>query len=204
MEATWYRRCNWIAILFAGLSGLPGDKVQLSCITAAALVKAASMPIQTETKEADGTNGDKPPGREPKAKRPAGGPKASVARRRGRSSSAKSATKGPTKSAALNFAIALLRKKPRLSFSEVETAGRARGHKLIPIQYGRAKLHLGIARRSKRPRGRPGRPPSLNRQANGEPLTGLISSVADLAQREVAFSQALKKIRSILDTLPLR
>ncbi len=162
------------------------------------------MPTQTETKEAAGTNGVRTPGRQPKVTRPAGGPKASVSRRRGRPSSAKTATKGPTKSAALNFAIALLRKKPRLSFSEVVAAGRARGHKLIPIQYGRAKLHLGIARRRKWPRRRPGRPLSTNRQANGESLTGLLSSVSDLAQREAAFSQALKKIRSILDTLPLR
>lgn len=106
----------------------------------------------------------------------------------------------------LEFAVAQLKKNPKIPFADLKAAAEKRGLKMMPIIYGRAKLALGLAKPGGA-RGRVnGRAPRAGARASGAVsaaarvagLDGTLSSLMDAVRRAEAQQHALDQIRAIL------
>lgn len=86
---------------------------------------------------------------------------------------------------AFEFLVEELRREPTISYGELKTAADARGLKIAPIMYGRAKALLGLV--PVRPRGQ-----GKNRKKQG--VAGLTRAESASAEQ---FAQQLEAVRDI-------
>ncbi len=117
--------------------------------------------------------------------------------------------KTKTPSPAMTFAVAQLKKNPKIEFGKLAAAAKSKGLSLIPIVFGRAKLALGLAKPGNRA-GKPGRKPagrpSVAHAGVELRLGGLDSSLGQLLQvvkQAEVQREALAQIKAILGTLDL-
>jgi hypothetical protein len=105
----------------------------------------------------------------------------------------------------LQFAVALLKKNPKVDFQSVKSAAEKRGLKMMPIIFGRAKLALGISKpgSAKRARRAGASAGSLRGHRNGNGFGGIvgIEQLVDAVRRVEALQRALDEIRSIVDSV---
>ena len=88
---------------------------------------------------------------------------------------------------AFEFLVEQLRREPTISYGELKTTADARGLKIAPIMYGRAKALLGLV--PVRPRGQ-----GKNRKKPG--VAGLTRAESASAEQ---FAQQLEAVRDIAD-----
>ncbi len=120
------------------------------------------------------------------------------------------AKKKPSK--AYEFAIARLKRNPKLDYATLKAAAAKERIKLFPVVYGRAQAILGIVPIAKRGQGRVakakakraagGRGPGRPRKAPAlTSLEGVAEQIEILQREHRAATDALNKIRKILDSI---
>lgn len=111
----------------------------------------------------------------------------------------------------LEFAVAQLKKNPKLEFGKLKAAADKKGLKMMPIIFGRAKLALGLSKAGSSKRGRKASRAASSGTArggssrngsngNGSTING-IQQLVDAVRRTEALQQALQEIRTILDNV---
>jgi hypothetical protein len=116
----------------------------------------------------------------------------------------------------LAFAVAQLRKNPKITFGALKSAADRKGLKVVPIVFGRAKLALGIQRKG-------GRKVAAGRAAKGgnglhgllgkdigkdikngklEAMNGSLGRILEAVRQAEAQRLVLAQIKAMLDTVP--
>lgn len=107
----------------------------------------------------------------------------------------------------LQFAVAQLKKNPKVDFQSVKSAAEKRGLKMMPIIFGRAKLALGISKPGSAKRARRAAGATVvgrghrNGGANGFGGIVGIEQLVDAVRRAEALQRAVDEIRSIVDSI---
>jgi hypothetical protein len=120
---------------------------------------------------------------------------------------------------AFDFVCGMLKKNPYVAYADVAAAAKAKGHKVHPIVFGRAKLLLGLVKANpakkakaaaKKPaataaapvangvvRRGPGRPPKPKAVAFSG-VEGFVAHVKDLERTRDQLRATIEKLRSVL------
>lgn len=105
----------------------------------------------------------------------------------------------------LQFAVAALKRNPKIDFQSVKSAAEKRGLKMMPIIFGRAKLALGLSKPGSGKRA--GSTASARGQRNGNVRGGVfggvmgIEQLVDAVRRAEELQRALDEIRSIVNAI---
>lgn len=120
---------------------------------------------------------------------------------------------------ALAFVKAYLTKKKEASFAEVRDAGKAVGHLIHPIVYGRTQLLLGHVKAGKKKAAKkaptkkpaakasraaparrgPGRPRKVAAEFSG--LDGIVAHVREIERERDQLRAAIEKMRALLSSI---
>ncbi len=116
----------------------------------------------------------------------------------------------------IEFVLAALKKNPKATFAQITEAAKAKGLKVVPVVYGRARVMAGLspkkgpAAKAKAAQRGPGRPPGKRgpgrppgKRGPGRPpkaaaSDGLENLVTRIRQAE-RLEQALREIQRVLD-----